>query len=1208
MTSSKRVIPRFHFLFGILTVLLVLIQACHVNEEEKAFLNVKVDSTWTRYDRVQVILADAGGEAMDTLFDGRLDSPAHLGKLEASAFDGGRIQVILIGYLGGEVAKRETRPFDGSTGATGEKVVVVLIPLDSDPVPAALDIQPAAAKLYTGGPALLLAPAGSGWAGLALAWSSADVAVATVSSGSVTAIAPGKTWIKAAYGPLEDSTEITVVTDAPLLEAGGDTVVQSNTPVTFRIGVRQETGGVAAFKWSLDGDTLWDDSTADVPAPATLLSVPAKVFSVAGQFTLRFQVTDGEGNVAVAVRKVTVAGQAPRILALAGVAEATAGDSVAFAATAEVEPGRLKEFTWNYGDGSAPVSGSLDAARAEIAGGRRYPTPGNYTVTLTVEDDLGSKVSASRTVKVNPPRDPDLPDIASLKPADTVLSIKDSLTFTARAVSTLPLLAYAWDFDGDGRADDSGSLSGNEAAIIRGRRFPDPGAFRAALKVYDANGGAASRTATVTVLTDAPSAQAGNDTTVAAGTRVNLRGRASDGLGRIEKTEWKIGTAAFVPASPETSFVAPTAGGTLDCVLRVTDDDGLVSQDQVRITIAASAASELAALRVSAGSLVPAFAPAIMAYTVNTADTGTTITATLPAGSPATLKVNGVAAVSGAATVSIRIPAGQSTKIPVLVTAQDGSTRTYDVTFVVAARKWPDLSFTAFALTSKTATRVNYSYTIRNNGTGPIDDLADVSIQNYWSADTVFNNAGDVAAGGAILGLDVALLPGESASGVFHAAGAVPAGMTYLTLKIDWGDTVKESNEANNTAYRQVLIAPVADAGADTTVAAGTAIRLRGRSSDAFGTVVKTEWKIGSAAFVTASPDTTFTAPAVGGTSIVCIYRVTDDDGLTHQDSKTVTVSASADADLSALVPSSGALSPAFARGTLAYTMSVANTVTAMTFTPTAASSASTIKVNGVVVVSGAASGSLALDVGINTVTVAVTAQSGVVKTYTVTVTRAESAVNTLQALTATAGTLSPAFSAGILAYTVSGSLASTRITPTVTSGSGATVRVNGVVVASGTQSAAISLPAGTTTTVLIAVTAQSGAVRTYSIAFSVPGTGLADLVITSAAIISATATRIEYSYTIRNSGGTSIPSLSSVSIQNFYSANTVFNDAGDVAAGGAILNVAKALAPGESHTGTFAASGAPGAAMNYLTWKIDWGDIVEESNENNNTVALPLP
>ncbi len=123
--------------------------------------------------------------------------------------------------------------------------------------------------------------------------------------------------------------------------------------------------------------------------------------------------------------------------------------------------------------------------------------------------------------------------------------------------------------------------------------------------------------------------------------------------------------------------------------------------------------------------------------------------------------------------------------------------------------------------------------------------------------------------------------------------------------------------------------------------------------------------------------------------------------------------------------------------------------------------------------------------------------------------------------------------------------------------------------------------------------------------AVSVGATSTADLRFTGISITSRTATQVNYTYTIRNDGTVTIPSLYNVSIQNFYSANTIFNDAGDVAAGGSILGVNRSLAPGESYTGTFAAYGAVPAGKPYITAKIDWGNIVDESNENNNTVAI---
>jgi Cadherin-like beta sandwich domain/Secretion system C-terminal sorting domain len=99
------------------------------------------------------------------------------------------------------------------------------------------------------------------------------------------------------------------------------------------------------------------------------------------------------------------------------------------------------------------------------------------------------------------------------------------------------------------------------------------------------------------------------------------------------------------------------------------------------------------------------------------------------------------------------------------------------------------------------------------------------------------------------------------------------------------------------------------------------------------------------------------------------------------------------DATLSNLVLSQGALAPSFAQTTTNYNASVANNITSITVTPTAADAGATIKVNGIPVTSGTQSGSIALAEGSNIITITVTAQDGITtKTYTINETRAAAA------------------------------------------------------------------------------------------------------------------------------------------------------------------------------------------------------------------------
>ncbi len=91
--------------------------------------------------------------------------------------------------------------------------------------------------------------------------------------------------------------------------------------------------------------------------------------------------------------------------------------------------------------------------------------------------------------------------------------------------------------------------------------------------------------------------------------------------------------------------------------------------------------------------------------------------------------------------------------------------------------------------------------------------------------------------------------------------------------------------------------------------------------------------------------------------------------------------------------------------------------------------------------------------------------------------------VATLNALTLSAGTLSPAFASGTTSYTASVTNATSSITVTPTQTDvGSTIRVNGTVVTSGTPSGSITLSVGTNP-ITVAVTAQDGkTVQIYTV------------------------------------------------------------------------------------------------------------------------------
>jgi len=119
-------------------------------------------------------------------------------------------------------------------------------------------------------------------------------------------------------------------------------------------------------------------------------------------------------------------------------------------------------------------------------------------------------------------------------------------------------------------------------------------------------------------------------------------------------------------------------------------------------------------------------------------------------------------------------------------------------------------------------------------------------------------------------------------------------------------------------------------------------------------------------------------------------YTVTAADGTTSTYTVTVsTAAASANAKLDSLTLSIGALTPAFSTDVKSYAVSVANSVSSISFLPHAQDQAASVSVNEIPV-SGLSGVPVNLNVGSNTVTIVVRAADGIAsETYTFTVTRA---------------------------------------------------------------------------------------------------------------------------------------------------------------------------------------------------------------------------
>ena len=149
------------------------------------------------------------------------------------------------------------------------------------------------------------------------------------------------------------------------------------------------------------------------------------------------------------------------------------------------------------------------------------------------------------------------------------------------------------------------------------------------------------------------------------------------------------GATVIIAGQPTTSrsvsLGAPDS--STEILIEVTAPNGNEKTYAVTVNRAAfipSGNNNLSALAVSAGALNEPFDAGTLNYTVTLASTtaDTTVTATV-ADPTATLTINGLPATSGAPSTSIPLVGGANPPIPVVVTAENLTTKTYTITITV---------------------------------------------------------------------------------------------------------------------------------------------------------------------------------------------------------------------------------------------------------------------------------------------------------------------------------------------------------------------------------------------------------------------------------------------------------------------------------------------------------------------------------------------
>jgi gliding motility-associated-like protein len=468
-------------------------------------------------------------------------------------------------------------------------------------------------------------------------------------------------------------------------------------------------------------------------------------------------------------------------------------------------------------------------------------------------------------------------------------------------------------------------------------------------------------------------------------------------------------------------------------------------------------------------------------YTTSVSNATASVKVTATTSDPtATIKVNGVTVTSGTASGNIALVVGPNV-INTAVTAQDGvTTRTYSIT---VTRISNNASLSTIALTP--------SSSLVNTGTVGSTTTYTTTASSATTSVKVTPTTADAHATVKVNGVTVA-------SGTASGSIALPVGQTTINTVVTAQDgtttrtySITVTRFSNNASLSTIKLTPTSTLTNAGTV--GSTTTYTTSVSNATASVKVTPTTADANATVKVNGTTVTSGTASGSIALAEGAVTTITTIVTAQDGTTtrtylikVTRASSSNAALTtiALTPYSTLTNTGTVGSTTTFTTSVSNATASVKITPTTADAHATVKVNGVAVTSGTASGSIALAVGSNVINTVVTAQDGTTtRTYSITVTRVSNNAS-LSTITLTPySTLTNTGTVGTTTtYTTSVSNATTsvKVTPTAQDAN-ATIKVNGTTVASGTASGSIALVVGNNT-INTVVTAQDGTTtHTYS-------------------------------------------------------------------------------------------------------------------------------
>ena len=279
-------------------------------------------------------------------------------------------------------------------------------------------------------------------------------------------------------------------------------------------------------------------------------------FGEEGTYDVTLEVTDDRGGRSSTTRQVVVTpNRSPSAVFTTSLTDL----SLAVDASGSADPdGDDVELSWDFGDGSGPVSG--------VTAAHEYEGPGTYEVALTVTDDDGGRTTELETVVVTGPNRPPTPHVRSTATGRSVV-----FDASGSADDDGAVVDHAWDF-GDG--------SGVVRAVTTTHTYEAAGSYQVSLTVTDDDGATETVITAVSVNTT-PTAVF---TTAVDALEITVDASSSaDGDGDPLTVTWDFGDGSAGSGPTAThSYAAP---GTYTATLTVADPHGGTATLAVPVTV-----------------------------------------------------------------------------------------------------------------------------------------------------------------------------------------------------------------------------------------------------------------------------------------------------------------------------------------------------------------------------------------------------------------------------------------------------------------------------------------------------------------------------------------------------------------------------------------------------------------------------------------------